>query len=535
VVEGEDQQLAVSWSAVANATVYEVWYHTDSKLDDATQWTGAGAITGTTTTITGLAKDTIYYVWINAGNGTFTSPFSPYASNRTSELIVITSVADFGKIGKATTHPANGWYRLDTDLILPDWAPLPAFSGKLDGNGKTIALDVFDEEAIAGLSNVGIFSEIKGTPVVKAELKNMTIAVGISSMIGIGNTGVLAGTIDYANLSNITVTGFFTTTVGGGGSAFGGIAGSLSNSAVSRINSGLAITPIGFNYTGGIAGLISNSVVSYVTISRDLTANTPANSYVGGIAGQTSAGAVLDHCRVTGNVSHINEKTDAINSLYTGGLVGYQNVSRIKSSYSTGNVLSNAPYSYSQVTTGGITGTMRGTAGAYSIEDCYSTGDIATTARSQPYAAGIIGFVYQQGGPVTRCYARGTITVVNSRHYAAGIAGSLQAATVSVSNCVALTPEITGTTTSLTYAILHRVVSQLSQGTITNNRAYSGMTLKAIINGVESPATIGEPSPDGLEGSDCVQKPDQAFYEALGWDFTNVWQMAGEYPALRGF
>jgi hypothetical protein len=38
-----------------------------------------------------------------------------------------------------------------------------------------------------------------------------------------------------------------------------------------------------------------------------------------------------------------------------------------------------------------------------------------------------------------------------------------------------------------------------------------------------------------LGGADCVAQPDQSAYEALGWDFVNVWKMGSDgYPVLRG-
>jgi hypothetical protein len=74
-VVAADQQLAVSWSAVAGASVYQVWYGTGSDPASAAQF-GAD-VSGTTAAITGLTNGVTYYVWIKAKNAIGTSGFSP--------------------------------------------------------------------------------------------------------------------------------------------------------------------------------------------------------------------------------------------------------------------------------------------------------------------------------------------------------------------------------------------------------------------------------------------------------------------------
>jgi hypothetical protein len=73
-----DGQLTVSWTAVAQAAAYEVWYGTANSTGGA-QKSGDDE-TGITKTITGLANGTTYYVWVKAKNSAGTSGFSPAAS-----------------------------------------------------------------------------------------------------------------------------------------------------------------------------------------------------------------------------------------------------------------------------------------------------------------------------------------------------------------------------------------------------------------------------------------------------------------------
>jgi fibronectin type 3 domain-containing protein len=75
-----DQQLTVNWTAVSEATMYEVYYNTTNTTASAQQ--SGGDITGTTATITGLTNGTTYYVWVKAKNAGGTSDFSPRASGK---------------------------------------------------------------------------------------------------------------------------------------------------------------------------------------------------------------------------------------------------------------------------------------------------------------------------------------------------------------------------------------------------------------------------------------------------------------------
>ena len=77
-LEPGNARIVVSWSAVAGAMAYEVWYGTESDSGSATE-SGAGVF-GTTATIRGLTNGATYYVWIKAQNTAGTSGFSPSAS-----------------------------------------------------------------------------------------------------------------------------------------------------------------------------------------------------------------------------------------------------------------------------------------------------------------------------------------------------------------------------------------------------------------------------------------------------------------------
>jgi hypothetical protein len=547
-VEAGDSQLEVSWSAVSGATGYEVWYDTDSNPDEATKWTGT--ISNTSTTITGLTNDTIYYVWIKATNGTVTTPFGPGASNKTSTLIVINDATDFYKIGKETSHPADGRYKLNDSLTLGYVVCLPTFSGKLDGNGKTLTISGFDEENIG--TNRGIFSAISGDVSLRAEVKDLTIDVNIqSSTVNITglNLGMLAASVTNADLRNVKVQGTLNIENAVVGGTLGGISGSLSNSSITDSGSSLAITAKGFSRTGGIAGDITASSLSRcettgpVTVTSMGTGNTSSTPGVlGGIAGIISGATTLEYCRVTGNISG-EGAADMLHGDYIGGLVGnFTAGGIIRKSYSTSNV-TNISAARAQNTCGGIAGTMRN-AGSGIIEDCYSTGDITvqtTQTGSGRYAGGIVGFTYQITAQISRCYATGTVTSDSlSGTMAGGILGSQQSANSSVENCIALNDAlyILHTTTNAAQYKINRVIGHYSLGSKANNKASSGMlTYDTLGEGETTSVTIpdADKTADGLGGQDCDAKPEQSVYSGLGWDFTSVWQKTGDYPTLKGF
>jgi hypothetical protein len=61
-----------------------------------------------------------------------------------------------------------------------------------------------------------------------------------------------------------------------------------------------------------------------------------------------------------------------------------------------------------------------------------------------------------------------------------------------------------------------------------NNYAWSGM---AVTVGGAAPAS---PYANRVDGADCAEKPEQSFYQSIGWDFDTIWKMGGDgYPALQ--
>jgi len=73
-------QLTVSWQAVEDASVYEVWVGTTNNAQTATK--RGEDVSGFSTVISGLNNGTAYYVWIKAKNDIGVSGFSPVVNSK---------------------------------------------------------------------------------------------------------------------------------------------------------------------------------------------------------------------------------------------------------------------------------------------------------------------------------------------------------------------------------------------------------------------------------------------------------------------
>lgn len=96
------------------------------------------------------------------------------------------------------------------------------------------------------------------------------------------------------------------------------------------------------------------------------------------------------------------------------------------------------------------------------VQSCYSTGTIS----GNTWVGGMVGWV---SGTVQNCYATGS---VSGNDWVGGVAGCAYNGTVK--NCAALNPSISGSTNA------GRVVGEQGNGTLTNNYAFSGMTVNGV-------------------------------------------------------
>jgi hypothetical protein len=72
---GGVEKIDVAWDPVPGAAFYELWYSSGDDSGSAGRFETTQ--TGSVASITGLANDTAYQVWVKAAKGTWTSDFSP--------------------------------------------------------------------------------------------------------------------------------------------------------------------------------------------------------------------------------------------------------------------------------------------------------------------------------------------------------------------------------------------------------------------------------------------------------------------------
>lgn len=209
-------------------------------------------------------------------------------------------------------------YKITADLGAED-SPLrlyagktaaTAFAGKIDGNGKTICIDL---GANAGVGFIGYAAG--------ATITDLTVCGEVEYTASGSGAGGLVGAVLYADgkvttLSNCVNEAIIT--ANGGGNAGGMIGRSTGNISIVGGSNGGAVNADA-NYVGGAAGYVlrQNAYVPAVAIS-DFTNEgkiTAANN-AGGLLGRS------DGCNVT-IINCANNGEVATTANYVGGAVGY--------------------------------------------------------------------------------------------------------------------------------------------------------------------------------------------------------------------
>ena len=223
----------------------------------------------------------------------------------------------------------------------------------------------------------------------------------------------------------------------------------------------------------------------------------------GGLVGNNKG--TIANCSVSGNVE---------GATIAGGISGISSGS-VSECYTKGNVSSSASAAHA----GGIVG--ENSAGG-KVSDCYSDA-VVDASGSNAYGAGIAGYNY---GKVEHCYAAGDVTGYN----VAGVCGYNSGVVAELKGCVAANSNLSGSKQAL--RVIGGFSSDATAPGLTDNYAVSDMMVS--VNGV--PQTIYD---DPLNGTAMPESElmKQSAYEALGWNFTDVWKIdeGTSYPYLPQF
>ncbi|MCE5341694.1 MAG: hypothetical protein LLF92_11310 [Planctomycetaceae bacterium] len=301
------------------------------------------------------------------------------------------------------------------------------------------------------------------------------------------------------------------------------------------------------NYAG-LFGYTSGATIKNVVIEN---VNIDANSmYVGGLVGYQYYGTITN-CHITGAVSSTGAATS-----YVGGLVGWQSYGTITNCYSTAEIICSSVNAYA----GGLIGYQS----HGDVTDSYSSGTV--TAYSSIYSAfagGLIG--YQFSGSAAECFSNGNVASSSSSSsaFAGGLAGYQSYG--ALINCYCTGNVSCGTLSSSAYAYAGGLVGRqynystakiqkcYSIGTVAATGAHtykggflgyyggSGIISESFWDKDTSVMTggLGYGTSAGVAGKTTVLMQTRLTFTGAGWDFkdettngtADIWQMPKkDYP-----
>ncbi|MBQ8850601.1 MAG: hypothetical protein IJ011_09745 [Clostridia bacterium] len=119
-------------------------------------------------------------------------------------VIEIDSAEEFAKIGNDAGYPLSGSYKLTADInvgntMIGSYAA--PFTGKFDGNGKTVTVDIdytdlTTTNTVAGCANVGLFACIKNATICNVNVKGTMDVKTVCGYIG----GLVGGSYGESNI-----------------------------------------------------------------------------------------------------------------------------------------------------------------------------------------------------------------------------------------------------------------------------------------------------------------------------------------------
>ncbi|MDR0768179.1 MAG: hypothetical protein LBE57_07140, partial [Methanosarcinales archaeon] len=234
------------------------------------------------------------------GEGTQLNPF------------IIEDAADLTAIN---SHLGSCFILGQNITLTGEWTPIGSlanpFTGRLDGNGKTISNLTINSTS----PYVGLFSCTSG-----ASITNLTLESAVVQSTA-SNSGALAGQANNTIFDNITITGDIK-----GNSQVGGLAGFVvSNSTIS--NSFAAGNVSGNGTVGGFVGDVYSSTIS----NSSAVGNVSGAGSTGGFVGYAFEPTISNSFFI-GNVS---------GSELVGGFIGETYLLNISNSFAAGNVSGN--------------------------------------------------------------------------------------------------------------------------------------------------------------------------------------------------
>lgn len=257
------------------------------------------------------------------GSGTQANPYQIETAEQLAYIAKMVNDTTYKKYGGTRITYLNTYFKLmnNIDLSGKIWTPIGGlnesaayFTGKLDGNGKTISnIDIRESNR----NYVGLFGNTQGAT--------------------ISNLDLISGTVNGQNYA-------------------GGIVGHMQTTTLSNCHNGATV--IGIDYVGGICGSCSSSTI---TIAYN-TGSISGTLDVGGITGELTSAEASGTPTIT---QSYNNATVSASDKLAGGLVGY--------SYGGSNVISFC-YNKGTVSAASICAGIAGSMASGRIQYSYNIG-----------------------------------------------------------------------------------------------------------------------------------------------------------------
>ena len=390
-------------------------------------------------------------------------------------------------------NKSNVYFKLMADIDLTEfiedeygtqgWLPIGTsttpFRGVFDGNGKTISgLHI----SKSSTDNVGLFAYVYGTTIKNLNLTNFEI-------IGNKNVGALAGKQEGTNnYTGIKVCGSVC-----GQSFVGGLVGVdiiRSNNTFSNIIAEVNVRASSYV----VGGMVGDAVDSKFTNCRVINSIVFGMDYVGGIGGEYGT---YENCCFIGSI------TGGSN---VGGISGYYG--GFNNSFVIGNINATGD------NVGGIVGKYNSSENY--VSNCYFSGSIS----GSKCVGGIVGYKDSYGLGIIQNYACADII---GNECVGGVCGYYTNGANTgekLRQCVYL-----GNYISARDSIVGRIVGYVGgnvgePGTNKENKAFN----RAIVIEAGVAQDVNDNKQNGTGVSQTTLKL-KATYVAMGWDFTNIWEI----------
>ena len=437
-----------------------------------------------------------------------------------------------------------GYYKMMNDVSLTSWISENSSSTGWTGVGSNGTGAIYfdgNNKKVTGIwcnttaAQNGLFSYLEN-----ATIKDLTVEVASGKqMKSSRHIAILAGQLKNSTVTNVTVKGnvcetdyypaaaLIAQSVGNtiseckvvdfnvnstiGGAWVAGLVAKSENDNISSCSVNATINtaatePHTISCRGGVVAELNGGDITDCSFNGSITTSDTGTS-VGGIVGDAYRGSI-SKCQANATITATGKDS------YNGGLAGYVDDSTpVSLCFTEGTIVASGENSHSA-------GLVAYTLG--NIENCMSTANVTGTG----YVGGIVG---ETQSSVKNCIATGSLLNTSNDGRAGGIAGYIEGRNAIIKGNVGLNTRIETGSNQWGFRIIGGTGSDITRPEITDNYGWDQMP---ILRNNATKTVYDDP----YEGTakTTAQLQQQSTYEALGWDFTDVWTMTADgFPELQ--